>query len=95
LDIDEYIYVFNNFISNGLYENKISISSLPLDSLKTLMCSKKGGILSTMKSLGLKECIFLTWLMIFENETRCYKDVRANPFKEGEYDAEHNLKISL
>jgi len=39
-DIDEYICVLHNLMSNGFVKTNFKLK-LPLDSLKTLMCSKK------------------------------------------------------
>jgi len=45
-----------------------------------------------MKLLGSKECINLTWLIIFRKDTGGYKDLRTNSFEEGEFDVENNSK---
>jgi len=51
----------------GLVEINFNLKLL-LNSSKNSYMFKKGGTLSTMKLLGSKGCIHLTWLMIFEND---------------------------
>jgi len=46
-----------------------------------------------MKLLGLKECINLTWVMIYGNDTKGYKNLRANYFEAEELEEEHDPKI--
>ena len=93
LDTDGYICVFNNLMSNHTCGNKFQSQVAPRF-FKSTYVFKNGKILSTIKLLQLKGCINLMWVRIFGTTLRGFKDLRANTFKEGEFDVEDNPKSS-
>lgn len=48
---------------------------------------KKNGVLSTMVVLQVNGCIHVIWLMFLGDSEFDHKDLRENPFEEGEFDA--------
>lgn len=88
LSIDEYIWVFNKLMGANNCVWRCSYELAPM-TFKTSYAFKKNGVLSTLEFLTLKRCDkFSRMIFMMFN----LKDLRANPFEEGEFDAYRIIK---